>query len=101
MIYVLFNSITVISGRWACDNIRLCAMEPRLRSKRFPPQAGLEPETARSVHNRLTQLSHPGAPVSNGGISENNSFIVAPALARCDIGVRFSVRRSVHPSVRP
>ena len=49
-------------------------MEPRLRSKRFPPQAGLEPETARSVGQRLTQLSHPGAPLSKGGISENNSF---------------------------
>ena len=33
-------------------------MEPRLRSKKFPPQAGLEPETARSVDQRLTQLSH-------------------------------------------
>ena len=27
--YVLFNSISVISGRWADDNERLCAMEPR------------------------------------------------------------------------
>ena len=26
---------------------------------------------------------------------------VAPALARCDIGVRFSVRQSVRPSFRP
>ena len=29
--YVLFNSITVISGRWEVDNERLCAMELRLR----------------------------------------------------------------------
>ena len=28
--YVLFNSISVISGRWADDNERLCAMEPRI-----------------------------------------------------------------------
>ena len=28
-IYVLFNSISVISGQWADDNIRLCAMELR------------------------------------------------------------------------
>ena len=27
----------------------LCAIEPRLRLKRSPPQAGLEPGTARSV----------------------------------------------------
>ena len=26
--YVLFNSVSVISGRWADDNERLCAMEP-------------------------------------------------------------------------
>ena len=28
--YVLFNGISVISGRWADDNERLCVMEPRL-----------------------------------------------------------------------
>ena len=33
--YVLFDSISVISGRWADDNERLCAMEPRLRLRRF------------------------------------------------------------------
>ena len=27
-IYVLFNSISVISGRWPGDNERLCAIEP-------------------------------------------------------------------------
>ena len=29
--YVLFNSISVKSGRWEIDNERLCAMELRLR----------------------------------------------------------------------
>ena len=33
--YVLFNSITVISGRCLDDNERLCAMELRLRMRRF------------------------------------------------------------------
>ena len=28
--YVLFNSNSVISGRWADDNERLCTTEPRL-----------------------------------------------------------------------
>ena len=32
---VLFNSISVISGRWVDDNERLCAMEPLLRLRRF------------------------------------------------------------------
>ena len=33
--YVLFNSISVISGRWVDDNERLCAMELHLRLRRF------------------------------------------------------------------
>ena len=53
-LYVIFNSISVISGRWAGENKRLCAMELRLRLKNFPHQAGLEPGTARSVGQRLT-----------------------------------------------
>ena len=41
--------------------------------KEDSPQAQLEPQTARSVDQRLTQLSS-WAPVSKGGILENNSF---------------------------
>ena len=37
-----FNNISVVSGRWLGDKIRLCAMDPRLQLKRFSPQAGLE-----------------------------------------------------------
>ena len=59
--YVLFNSISVISGRWADDNERLCAMDPRLRLKKSPPRAGIVPETAISVGQRLTHWSI-GAP---------------------------------------
>ena len=33
--YVLFNGISVISGRCLDDNERLCAMELRLRMRRF------------------------------------------------------------------
>ena len=33
--YVLFNSISVISGRCLDDNERLCAMELHLRLRRF------------------------------------------------------------------
>ena len=50
LFYVLFNSIAVISERWADDKERLFAMEHRLRS----PRAGLELGTARSVDQRLT-----------------------------------------------
>ena len=50
---VLFNSISAISGQWAGDNGRLCATKARLRLKRSPPQAGLEPGNARLVGQRL------------------------------------------------
>ena len=52
--YVLFNSISVISGPCLDDNERLCVMESRLLLERFPPQVGTEPGTARSVGQRLT-----------------------------------------------
>ena len=35
-----FNSVSVISGRWADDNERLCAMEPRSRLTRFRLEVG-------------------------------------------------------------
>ena len=38
--YVLCNSISVISGRCDVDNERLCAMEPRLRLRRFRLERG-------------------------------------------------------------
>ena len=53
-IYVLFNSVSMISGRWTDDNERLCAMEARLQLKRSPSQAGIELRTARSVGQPLT-----------------------------------------------
>ena len=39
-IYGFFNSISVISGRGADDNERLCAMEPGLRLRRFRFERG-------------------------------------------------------------
>ena len=46
--YVLFNSISFISGRWAVDNGTPFAVE------KISPRAGLELGTARSVAQRLT-----------------------------------------------
>ena len=40
--YVLFNSVSVISGQWKVDNERLCAMELHLWLRRFLPTAGME-----------------------------------------------------------
>ena len=47
--YILFKSVSVVSGRWSDDNERLCAVEPRSQLKRSPPQAGHEIGTAISV----------------------------------------------------
>ena len=43
--YVLFNSISCISGQWTGDNKRSCAMEPRLRLKRSPQRVSSYPGT--------------------------------------------------------
>ena len=40
--YVLLANISVISGRWAGDYKRLCALEPHLQLKKNPPQVSLE-----------------------------------------------------------
>ena len=34
-LYILLNSILVISGQWADDNKMLCATEPHLRLRKF------------------------------------------------------------------
>ena len=44
-----FNSSSVISGLWASDTDRLCAMAPRLRLKRSTLQAELKLRTAGPV----------------------------------------------------
>ena len=38
--YVIFNSISVISGRWEGNNGRLCAKEPRLRVVKYRVEHG-------------------------------------------------------------
>ena len=58
--YVLFNSISVISGRCAGNNERLCATELRLRLGRFRLEAGLESRNARS-EGKLNPLSYRGS----------------------------------------
>ena len=46
---ILLISISVISGRWKDDNVKLCAMEPCLGFERFSPKVGLEPGISRSA----------------------------------------------------
>ena len=41
--YVLFNGISVILGRWADENEKLCAITPRLRLRRFRLELGSDP----------------------------------------------------------
>ena len=53
-----FDSISVISGRWADDNERLCAMKPRLRLRRFRPERGSNPDRyiSRPALNQPTEV---------------------------------------------
>ena len=53
--YALFNSISVISGRWVDDNEKLCAVE----LKRAPPHARLEAKTAIVISTELPGLTGP------------------------------------------
>ena len=59
--YVLFNTISVISERWAKHNERLCANCTPFTIEKYAPQAGRELTIARSVGQRLTQRAT-GAP---------------------------------------
>ena len=52
--FYVISTVLVKSGKWADDNERLCALEPRLRLRKSSPHAGLEHGTARSVGQRLT-----------------------------------------------
>ena len=54
--YVLFNIISVISGEWADDSKRLCAMEPDTVEK-ISPQARLGLATARAKPSGLPGIS--------------------------------------------
>ena len=67
--YVLFNSISIISGRCSDDNERLCAMELRLWLRRFYIEWG-----SNSVH----QISRPALkPLSyRGSIGGRNGDLV-------------------------
>ena len=56
-VYVFFNSITVISGRWKGDFESLHARKPLLRLKRFA-SPGIELRTARSARNPLKCSYH-------------------------------------------
>ena len=47
--YILFNSISVISGLRGDDNGRLCAMEPGLRLRRFGLERAWNMRNPRSV----------------------------------------------------
>ena len=54
--FVLFNSISIISGRCLVENERFYTMEPRLRLSRFPLRR-LKPVPPRSAGQRLTYWS--------------------------------------------
>ena len=81
--YVLFNSISVISGGWKVDNERLRAMELRLWLRSFRRERG-----SNSVHwiNRtaLNPLSCRGSCLENKNSARNGSGI---SSLSCDVKI--------------
>ena len=71
--YVLFNSVSVISGRWEVDNDWLCAMELCLRLRRFC-LGGDRTGSTRSVGQRLTHWAT-GAPTAEVHLINFNTMI--------------------------
>ena len=71
--YVLFNSISIISGRWANDNERLCAMKSRERLRRFRLDRSFKLGNARSVGQRLTHRAI-GTPLSTESWKTESDF---------------------------
>ena len=65
MVWWMTCNFTPFLKVWNSENERLYAMEPRLQSKRFPPQAALKPGSARSVDNRLIDWAT-RAPITEG-----------------------------------
>ena len=45
VLYILFNSISVKSGRWKGEHEGLCAMKRRLELERISPSVGFQPVT--------------------------------------------------------
>ena len=68
--YILFNSISVITGQWEDDNERMCAMEPRLRLRRFGLEWGSNPDR-RSV----------GAPLIDGWIVDFSFYVLPNSIS--------------------
>ena len=54
LFYILFNSISVISGQWLGDNERLCATEPCFWSEIFPLQVGVKLGTSKLAGQCIT-----------------------------------------------
>ena len=77
-------------------NERLCSRNPRLQLERFPPQAGLEPGTARSVVQRLTCSSPNRNGVRHCYISEVpvGEFVISVLIIV--VMVKFSVSLLVY-----
>ena len=75
--YVLFNSISVISGRWKGYNERLCATEPRLWLKGCPPRADIDEQTNAETNVQETVVQSSIVGVLCGEVSALFIFLVS------------------------
>ena len=96
--YILFNGISVISGREVDVNERLFAVESLLWLKRSSPQVGLKPMTARSVGQRLTHWAT-GAPVIKQKSNDNVSTLKCISIGTPNTTTFPFVRNGKWPNV--
>ena len=62
-LYILFNSISVISGQWKGEHEGLCAMKCPLGSERISPSVEFEPEKVGSANHLAMLLNSKTLPV--------------------------------------
>ena len=61
--YVLFNSISVTSGRWLDENEKLCAMEPSFTIEKIIASGGARTHDRYISRSALNPLSYWGSSV--------------------------------------
>ena len=83
-VWLAFNNISVISGQLVGNNERLCALEPRFRLKRSPPQASYKElfrkqRCATEQRRRRSYVVCLGSSLTKAGIGTNRIQHVSDA----------------------
>ena len=86
--YVLFNSVSIISGSWELDYERLFAMKPSLGLERFPSIAQIEPRTTILASSSALRHKLPSYWPFPDGLSVTASFLWHERACDCKWAVQ-------------